>query len=593
MKWIKKLLGKPTATTAPAQVPRQPARPAAQPVVDLGALRQALAGADAETRGGAAKALGQALAASAREPNPDDPPEVWVAALCHLADKTLAPAWLDRLAGDEHLAEVASHARSAEIRLDAARRIEGGAVLEQLARASRDKDKRVYRHCSDRLRERRLADESARRLADLAGRLRALLDEEPLSQSRLIALDKEVRGLAGEAGECAALLEQARARAQDEAELRRQAHGRRTEAAALQAECCGTAWPEPGQAEACQERRAALAQALAGLPAWLAGEADATAWAASLGVIEASLRNWTEELEHAAACEAFLAGLDPEQAPDGDAIAAWAGLAKPAHAATRADLEARWQARLPVVAAPEPAPKPHPEKPARAPKPARIDEDALGGLLDQLDTALTEGHLAAADAVVKQIEAMVSGHALHGRLAARWQGAHARLGELHGWARWGGGQAREHLIAAAEALLAGEPDADRLAVAVPELREEWKRLNASAPARDEQWRRFDAALEKAWQPVEALRAEAAARHEQARAAKEALCAEWEGWLAGQVWDHADYKVIEARRQEMLGQWRAAPQASFRDERALHKRLDALLHAIEGRLDAVRAMELER
>lgn len=593
MKWFRKLLGKPAATNAPTQPPRPPARPAPRPAVDPDQLRQALVAAEAETRGPAAKALGEALAASVREPARDDPPEVWVAAVCHLTDKAIAPAWLDKLTGDAWLAEVAGRARSAEIRLDAARRIEDGAVLEQVARASRDKDKRVYRHCSDRLRERRLADESARRVADLAGRLRALLDEVPLSQSRLIALDKEVRGLGGEAGECAALLEQARARAQDEAELRRQAHAGRSEAAALQAECCGPAGPEPGQVEAWQARHAATAQALAGLPAWLTGEADVAAWVASLAAVEASLGAAAEETERASACEHFLAALNPDQVPDGEAIAAWAALPKPTHAATRADLEARWQARLPVAAAPEPRPEPRPERPAKAPKPPRIDEDALRGLLDELDTALTEGHLAAADAAVKQIEALLAGHPLHGHLAARWHGAHARLGELHGWARWGGGQAREHLIAAAEALLTGAPDADHLAVAVPALREEWKHLNATAPAREEQWRRFDAALEKAWQPVEVQRAEAAARHDEARVAKEALCAEWEAWLAGLAWDHADYKVVEARRQEMLNQWRAAPQASFRDERALHKRLDVLLHAIEGRLDAARAIELER
>jgi hypothetical protein len=594
MKWFRKLLGKPAAKSAPAEPPRQPPRPAVVPAADIGQLRQALAAAGADSRAGAAKALGAALASVVQEPEPADPAEVWLAAVCHLADKGVAPAWLDRLAGDAALAEVATQARNADIRLEAARRIQDGAVLDQVARASRDKDKRVHRHCADCLRERRLAEQAASRVQELAGRLRALLAEVPLSQSRLIALDREVRGLGGEAGECAALLEQARVRSQQEADQRRQAHAGRAGATALQAECAATDWPEPGQIETWQQACAALAQARAGLPDWLAGEADATAWSASIVAIEARLSGWIEEAGRVAACDRFLAGLPTDQAPDEAAVAAWADLAKPARAAARSELEARWRARLPAVVVPEPEPEARPAKPPRAPKSPRIDEAALRGLLDQLDAALAEGHLAAADGVVKAIEAMLAGHAaLHGHLAARWQAAHARLGELRGWARWGGGQAREHLITAAEALLGGDPDVDRLAVAVPELREEWKRLNASAPAREEQWRRFDAALERAWQPVEARRAEEAARHDAARSAKEAMCADWEAWLAAMAWEHADYKVIEARRQEILAQWRAAPQASFRDERTLHKRLDALLHTLDGHLDGARAIEIAR
>jgi hypothetical protein len=83
------------------------------------------------------------------------------------------------------------------------------------------------------------------------------------------------------------------------------------------------------------------------------------------------------------------------------------------------------------------------------------------------------------------------------------------------------------------------------------------------------------------------------RHEAARAAKEALCGEWEAWLDGVVWEHADYKVIEEQRQDMLTRWRAAATAGFRDERALRKRFDALLARIDRRLREVRKQEFAR
>ena len=70
-------------------------------------------------------------------------------------------------------------ARSAEVRYAAARRIETSAWLEQVANASRDKDKRVYRHCADLLRQRREADTSARRALEITAELDGLLGDRP------------------------------------------------------------------------------------------------------------------------------------------------------------------------------------------------------------------------------------------------------------------------------------------------------------------------------------------------------------------------------------------------------------------------------
>jgi hypothetical protein len=187
----------------------------------------------------------------------------------------------------------------------------------------------------------------------------------------------------------------------------------------------------------------------------------------------------------------------------------------------------------------------------------------------------------------------VGGISLRGALGSRLQRAQTRLGELSGWAKWSAGQHREHLILAAEELLVGTHDIGHLAEAVPALRDEWKRLNGQAQAPQVEWERFDAALTKAYQPVAAQRAEEAARRAQARADKEALCAEWETFAAGVDWEHPNYGAIESRRGQMLGRWRAAPLAAFRDERVLRKRFEALLAGIDQRVAAARDAEVHR
>ncbi|MCK7493410.1 MAG: hypothetical protein MZW92_19960 [Comamonadaceae bacterium] len=202
-------------------------------------------------------------------------------------------------------------------------------------------------------------------------------------------------------------------------------------------------------------------------------------------------------------------------------------------------------------------------------------------LLDKLEDDLEQGHLADADAADKRIEQSTHGAALPARSGAA-PAAARRSRRLRGWARWGTDQVREHLIAEAEAPLAAEPDIEERARAVPALRQEWKRLDAHGPAAKVQWERFDSALSKAYEPVAEHRAQEMARHE-AGARRQGAVVRRVGSLArGHRLGACRLQgVVQARRQEILVQWRAAPPAGFRDERQLRKRLDALVAAIDA------------
>jgi len=590
MKWIFKLLNKPGAKRSAPSIP--PIVQAVKPAEDAERLRDALAIAvDNGEQMQLAARLGRALAGRSQSPRAEDPPEVWVAAICNAPDKLLALAWSENLKGDAWLGEVAKEARLAEVRHACARRIETSAVLEQVAHASRDKDKRVYRHCADLLRQRRQAEASAVRALEIASELRGLLDTAPLPLTRLLHLKKQLSPL-GEAGEsfleCDALMQQALVQLHQEAEARRDLQTHQGAAEALASECAGAAWPWSERIDGWRARLDSLRQAWAGLPSWLAGQAPARALVDSLNEIESRLATLSGDDERVLACEQSLATLDAAMPPDADTAAAWDALAKPRHPEACQLLESRWQAlsaSVPPVAAIEPAPTPRPQP--------RIDHDTVRGLLDKLEQDMGQGHLADANATAKQIKATLGDNSLHGVLESRLHGLQAQLEALRGWARWGTGQAREKLIAAAGELLNGERDVEELALAIPALREEWKRLNTHGAATKGQWESFDATLEKAYQPVAVHRAAEAVRLTEARVAREALCEAWEAEVAGIVWEHANFRVVETRRAEMLKQWRAAPQAGFRDERALRKRFDTLVGGIDARLEAARTAEHER
>ncbi len=604
MKWFSNLLRK----TTPKPLPPTPAPAVAKPipVVDFDALRRALAAASGdEAVNLAANELGRALATSLQSPRSDDPPVVWTVAINHVGNRQIASGWLSELHGDVWLGEVAAHSRIAEIRLAAAQRISAAEVLEQVAHDSRDKDKRVYRYCTDTLRQRQQAAEQTRRRAELEAALTQLIGETPLPLSRLLVLEKELKALREDIKDasldpCDSLLEQARAHLQQETLALRDWQLRQAEAAQLQTDCTECEFAEGEALERLHGRFAELAQAMAKFPPWLAepqGEAR-------LPAIQARLAELAADADKARACAEFLAAPVEEAAHEGEAFLlrqeTWNALPKPSHAPTRGRLEAQWQSmrRLqPVAAAPvvsEAMPEAAEEAPKAPKAPARkVDQDALRALLDRLEQHLEAGHLADAEAACKEVDALTTGAQMPTNLDARLQQAHAALGELRGWARWSTTQARDRLVAAAEELAKGDHDIDKLAAEVPALREEWKRLNATGPSSKGQWESFDAALEKAFAPVTARRAEEAARQAEACTAREAQCAEWEAWLEGIAWQHADYLVIELRRQEIIQQWRAAPALNFRDERVLRKRFDSLIAAIDTRLDTARNSEIER
>lgn len=510
-----------------------------------------------------------AIPAEPERPAPDagDPPEAWMEAVCHASNKTLAGEWLARVDGEALLAEVAARCRFAETRLAAARRIADPAVLKRVAEASRDKDKHVYRYCSERLKAHRQESERARRALDFEVALHALLEATPVAISHLLQIEKELAALGPggeETAECESLLEQARARVLLETQAQIDLRSRLTEAEALRAAIVAAEAPDGTHIDAWRGQSEEIARIATTGPVWLATLPAARALAAALEEIDAALTEGSAAIARAAE-EAAQRELQAAQA-----VQEAEDAARTAQEATLAASADEGRARR-----------------------KSIDKEAVLRLLDELEKDLEEGRSAEAEAVLKRVESTLGGSAASGQVARRLQRARAQLARLAGWARWGTDRARDELIGVAEALLRGEPDIGERARAVPLLRREWKNLDAHGPVSQSAWKRFDRALEKAYKPVAEQRAAEAAVHAAARAAREGLCQTWEAWLAGQDAQAPDFKALEAKREEMIVAWRSAPKAGYRDERKLRKRFDALIAGIDTPLETARAEELAR
>jgi len=553
-------------------------------------LRRSVAQAatDAE-RSERERELGRMLAEGAIAPSQAETETVSAAAACHAHDKELARAWMTRLSGEATLAEVAMHGRFAELRFAAAQRITGTPLLEQILAATRERDKRVHRHCAEILRGRRVQEDRAQRAGELIADLdAALLDPPPLAAARLAQLDRAAQALGdcAEALQCEQRLQALHARARAESELLRDLHRLAGRADALARETSTDTWPVADRLDGWRAELASLKEALAGYPGWTESIATARIVQETLTATDTRVHQLARDVELSTECERFLTGLGA--APD---AAAWEALEKPSSAAARAALQAEWSRR---AGPPKPAPPPvqAASEDKRKPKP-RLDVEAIDAGISALERALAEGHLADGDSSLARIESQAAAARLPRALDARLKRARSELARLRGWARWGNAQAHDQLIAEAERLIVEPGGVEALAEAITRLRSEWKRLDANGPGSRAQWERFDALIERAYRPVAEHRARQAAEQSEARTSREALLDEWETSLAAIDWTSVDWRAVERQRAEMLAKWHAGKRASFRDERVLRKRFDPLIAQIDTRLAQARDAETSR
>ena len=461
-------------------------------------------------------------------------------------DAARAKALLARLESEPALAEVAQHAGKWEIRLAAAQRISDPELLARIAEATRHRDNRVFRHCSELLRARRRTLGHAMRAAELAAAFRRILatqsDHEPLPADRFDELDAELHGLRQEFNvpqECLDLAAAVRERVRRDAQALRDLG---SDAAQAEALCVLAVAARPADAEDLRAKFREIDARSSRRAAWLAGHPTAAALAHSM--------------ERA---DAALAALTP--ATQTEQVLPVAPPAAPASAKARA-------------------------------RPAG-ESGAVRELLERLSLQLEAGQLGEAEETERRIAAISGAGPLPESLARRLRRERARLGRMRGWAQWGNDQSRENLIQAAEGLLQGERVPEDLATAVTGLREEWKRLDAHRHATRKQWERFDAVLTRAFRPVLEFRARRASQEKAAASAKARVCEACEAWAAGIDWQQADLRAIAGRRHEFGTRWRALPFAGFREERRLRKRFDQAIKAVDERLGAARQAERRR
>lgn len=223
----------------------------------------------------------------------------------------------------------------------------------------------------------------------------------------------------------------------------------------------------------------------------------------------------------------------------------------------------------------------------------------LQELQESLEKALEEGELQQAISLYDKTQHRLNHNVGLSRkqmlaLQARLHGCHPRLAELRGWRRWGTDRAREQLCEAAEQLYEQSLDPMERLQHIKNLRAAWKRLDSTeGGAPRSLWKRFDRACERAYEPCQAYFDAQAQERQHNLAKKHVLCERIEQMLTAADWDQVDWRWADRSYREFVKEWDKIGPVNRADRKAIERRYTSALKQLDQHLKPERERELQR
>jgi hypothetical protein len=221
----------------------------------------------------------------------------------------------------------------------------------------------------------------------------------------------------------------------------------------------------------------------------------------------------------------------------------------------------------------------------------------VAGLIRKAQGALSAGGTSRAAGVRRALEeklAAATVQPLPAHLTVQLQALDKRLNEMKDWKSFSVAPKRTELIESMEALVGAQVEPQQLAERIRSLQEQWRTLSRGAGENaEEEWQRFHAAAQKAYEPCrEHFAAQAQGRQENLRQ-REALADQLAAFEAAQDWEQPEWRAAITTLREIKEQWRRASPVERAAGAAVKERFEALTGAIQARIDAEYARNVEK
>ncbi|HEA51959.1 DUF349 domain-containing protein [Marinobacter antarcticus] len=213
--------------------------------------------------------------------------------------------------------------------------------------------------------------------------------------------------------------------------------------------------------------------------------------------------------------------------------------------------------------------------------------DSLNAILNQLEAALESKQLKESRQLLKT--AQHGYKTLDHRHAKAFQARIQLLtGQLRELSDWQGFATEPKQVALCEQMehLAEQPiEPETKSERIKDLQKEWRELGGSSDRT--LWSRFKQASDKAYEPCKVYFKAKSGLKQANLEKRKTICAELEHFVNGADWNTIDWKAVDRIVQTARQEWKSAWPIEFRDNRQVQKQFDELLKKLEAPIDQER------
>lgn len=218
-----------------------------------------------------------------------------------------------------------------------------------------------------------------------------------------------------------------------------------------------------------------------------------------------------------------------------------------------------------------------------------LEQDAINnikGILAELAGEIEHGHLKSSQRLLKEASQLVK-H-LPMKTASGYQKRlrelTIRVNELRDWQGFVSTPKKEELCQEMESLVGAEMDPQALSNRIRRLQEEWRALGDADKGRNKElWVRFSVAAEKAYEPCRAYFDKLHEIRNQNLAQRQRLCDQLETYLNQYDWANADWKAVNEVYETAKNEWRLYTPVERKEGKVVQDRFNELLDRLRSKL----------
>ena len=218
-----------------------------------------------------------------------------------------------------------------------------------------------------------------------------------------------------------------------------------------------------------------------------------------------------------------------------------------------------------------------------------LEEEAINnirGIFSDLKAEIDQGHLKSANRLLKDAAHLVKHLPI--KTASNYQkqlrDLTQKVNELRDWQGFVSTPKKEELCREMEALVGAEMDPQALSNKIRRLQDDWRALGEADKGRNKElWERFSLAAEKAYEPCRGYFEKLSDVRQHNLAQRKGICDQLQTYLEQYDWANANWKDVSQVYETAKSEWRLYTPVERKEGKQIQERFNGLLDRLHGKL----------